>query len=97
MEIDNAFRIGNKHGARTIVVKFVSTWKKEECFRAKKVLKQTGYSLFEDLPKATYELLKLAQKKYGHKSAWTLGGKVFIQRNNIKKIINSIEDINENP
>lgn len=81
-DIDTAYRIGvrqqnGKSGPRTIIVKFNRSVKRNEVYAAKKLLKGSPYSLYEDLTGKRFELLTLAKKKFGSNKAWSYGGNIF--------------------
>ncbi|CAG9818871.1 unnamed protein product [Phaedon cochleariae] len=95
-DIDDVFRIGTvktKTGFRTILVRFVTTMMRNKVYQAKKLLKNMGISIFEDLSKSNYELFQLAQRKHGRKNVWTMGGKLFIKENEAKRLVNTIKDL----
>lgn len=98
MDIDCAFRIGSSGTSdkpRTILVQFVRNVKRNEVYKAKRLLKNTEISIFEDLTKTRFNLLQLARKKYGKQKAWTSGGKIFVwsDRDNKKRLINEETDL----
>lgn len=97
-DIDSVFRIGktkNLKYSRIIHVQFVTNIKRNEVFAAKKKLKNKNISIFEDLTKCRYELLKLAKKKYGNKQAWSTGGNIYVwsEKENRKCLINVESDL----
>lgn len=87
-DIDSAFRIGKaigEQGTRTILVNFVSNIKRTQVFNAKKLLKKSNITMYEDLTQERYELLMAAKKKYGSDKAWSAGGKVYVICNSENK------------
>ena len=66
-EIDVAFRIGERSDGRPRIVlgSFTNGWKRVLVFNAKKTLKNTGCSIFEDLTSSRYDLLMSAKKNMG--------------------------------
>jgi hypothetical protein len=84
---------GSEGKDSTILVKFVTFWKRNEVFKAKKLLKGTGIFINEDLSKNQYELLKMARKKIGNHNVWSAGGKIFAKGANGIYIISSSEEI----
>lgn len=93
-EVDSVFRVGKENpNGRVILVNFVTNWKRSEVFSAKKLLKNTGISVYEDLTKERYELLLAAKKKYGKSHVWSSGGKVHVLDNNKKIVINSVDEL----
>lgn len=79
-DIDTAFRIRGNNGPnspRPILVRFVTNNKCGQIYRAKKLLKSTPFSIFEDLTKSRYMLLQSAKKKYGPSNVWSMNGKIF--------------------
>ncbi|KAG5864503.1 hypothetical protein JTB14_020051 [Gonioctena quinquepunctata] len=80
---------------RPIIVKFITNIEKNEIIGARKLLKNENISVFEDLSKKTFQLLKMAKEKVGPKKAWSLGGKIFVwnEKHNKKIIINNEQDI----
>lgn len=99
--IDRAHRIGAKaaKGAnsnnkpRPIIAKFVSYQTRATIFNNKRVLKNTGYTIKEDLTQARHQLLTLAVKKFGVRNVWTLDGRIIVLCNNKKAVINHQDDI----
>lgn len=95
-DIDSAFRIGKKkqESHRAILVNFVRNIKKNEVYNAKRKLKGTQYSLFEDLTPDRYELLLAAKKKLGNTNVWTSGGHIYAwnERQRKKIVIHSEND-----
>ncbi|XP_023312425.1 uncharacterized protein LOC111692594 [Anoplophora glabripennis] len=95
-DVDFLYRLGKStesNRPRSIIVNFVTNIKRNEVYAAKRLLKNSDISIFEDLPKNQYELLLQAKKKYGKRDAWTSGGKVYVLRNNKRCVINSINDL----
>ncbi|KAJ8957756.1 hypothetical protein NQ317_007809 [Molorchus minor] len=100
-EIDSAFRIGsyisgdNTSKPRTILVQFVTNIKRNEVFLAKKHLKNSNISVFEDLTKQRFNLLQAAKRKYGKNKAWSSGGKIYVwdAPNNKKSCVFSITEL----
>ncbi|KAG5887671.1 hypothetical protein JTB14_011518 [Gonioctena quinquepunctata] len=95
-DIDEVCIMNNFNGPnKTVMVKFVSHIKKYEVLRAKKMLKKLqigNISLFDDLTNKRYQLLRLAQRKYGKKSVWTIGGKIYRQTEKGKLLL-SLDDV----
>lgn len=84
-DIDCAFRIGkqiNSEKPPAILVNFVSNIKRTQVFNAKKLLKKTSHSIYEDLTQRRYELLMAAKKKYGVGKVWSVNGKIFLLKGN---------------
>lgn len=82
-DFDCVFRVGNlkeqgKARPRPILVQFISNIKRDEVYVAKKLLKGTDITIYEDLTTTRYTLLSAAKKKYGNKNAWSSGGKIFV-------------------
>lgn len=97
-DFDSIFRVGksdNIDRPRTILVNFSNNIIRSAAYAAKKSLKGSGYSLFEDLSKVRYELLVAAKKKYGNNMAWSASGKIFVWCNqqNKKRPISSVNDL----
>lgn len=96
-DIDCAFRIGTitngESKSRAILVSFVNNWKRSQIFSCKKSLKtaETGISMFEDLTKQRYEILRAAKRKYGKNQAWSAGGKIYALCNGKKISLDSEE------
>ncbi|KAG5874170.1 hypothetical protein JTB14_000607 [Gonioctena quinquepunctata] len=82
-DIDEVYKLNNLNRPNeTVMVKFVSNIKKYEVLKAKKMLKELqigNISLFDDLTNKRYQLFRLAQRKYGKKSVWTMDGKIYRQ------------------
>lgn len=98
-DIDSAFRLPKPHGSsnnpRSIMVTFVQNIKRNEVFSAKKVLKNTPYSIYEDLTASRYEILVAAKAKFGKNKAWSAGGNVFVwcDKDRKKILIKSKNDL----
>lgn len=80
-DLDFAFVVNSKgdkkQGDRSVVlVRFVSNIKKKTVSAAKKILKDSGVAIFEDLTKKKYSMLVAAKQKYG-KNTWSWDGKIF--------------------
>ncbi|CAH1180542.1 unnamed protein product [Phaedon cochleariae] len=89
-DLDSAYRVG-----RAIRVQFISNLMCNQVFNARKLMRNSKVSIFEDLTKKNYDLLKKAKEIYGIKGAWSLGGKVFIRSkdDNTKKLVLSENDL----
>lgn len=96
-DIDCIYRVGKSSPiiSRTIFVQFLSNIKRNQIYSARKLLKGTNVSLYEDLTATRYHLLSLAKKKHGKNSAWSSGGKIFVWcvRDNKSRLINSKADL----
>jgi len=78
-DFDCAFRVKKKNdseGRNTILVRFFSNIMKNKVMAAKKLLKDTGVVIYEDLTRGKYDLLVAAKKKHG-KNVWSAGGRIF--------------------
>ncbi|KAJ8915908.1 hypothetical protein NQ315_015523 [Exocentrus adspersus] len=98
--VSNAFRLGKAESAapnkpRGILVSFVQNIKRNEIFEAKRLLKNTAITVYEDLTARRYEILIQARKKFGPKNVWSMGGNVFAWCDKDKKklLIKSMNDI----
>lgn len=88
-DIENVFRVG-KYDAdsarpRTIVVNFSNGIIRTKIFNARKLLKKSGMSIFEDLTKIRYDLLLAAKRKLGMQHAWSAGGKIYVWCSKLNK------------
>lgn len=98
-DIDYAFRLGRYDNSivkpRTILVNFVQNIIRNEVFSAKKLLKNSQFTIFEDLTPTRYETLVAAKKKFGNGKVWSAGGKVYVwnDRENKKIVLNSKNDL----
>ena len=66
IEFQRVHRVGKERGkkSRPIIAKFLRYCDREEVlFKARKLLKDKTYSVFEDMPKELYELRKAQLKK----------------------------------
>lgn len=89
--IDRAHRLGQQRGGkpRPIIIKFVDYKTREMLFKNRKMFKNTGLSLFEDLTHARSSLRQEAAKKYGPRNVWTNDGRIFIKIDeSIHKVVN---------
>lgn len=91
-DIDCAFRVGqpNQEKPRTLLGVFTQGWRRSEIFNNKKILRNSGYSIFEDLTKPRYDALMAAKKKFGNLNVWSSGGKVYLwnQQDRKKSLLN---------
>nr|CAH7740025.1 unnamed protein product [Callosobruchus chinensis] len=79
---------------RVLLATFTSVLKKHAVMSSDKAkLKGTKVLIYEDLIKGTYELLRLAKKKYGPRNVWSSGGSVFVKCGDAKRRILNSEDI----
>ncbi|KAJ8914267.1 hypothetical protein NQ315_010999 [Exocentrus adspersus] len=91
-EVDSAYRAGritNAGKPRAVIVNFVRNIKRNEVLFARKLLKNTEVTIFEDLTRRRYELLLEAKKKYGKRLAWSIAGNVYVMREGKKCLVNS--------
>ncbi|XP_069119362.1 uncharacterized protein [Argopecten irradians] len=79
-EIDITHRLGKfVHGKkRNVIVKFTHRTKKHEILRARKILKGTGISVFEDLTKYNQDRLKEAYHVNCVQNSYSIDGKLFV-------------------
>ena len=78
-DIDIAHRIGDKKkGKRQIIAKFVRRTTRLAIIRNRKVLKETGFSIYEDLTSANRLALASIRKKMPDEidKAWTINGRI---------------------
>lgn len=83
-KIDRSHRVGRKQEPgpdgkvrpRPIIVRFVSYRDRRTVFNAKKLLKDTGVTIREDLTATRLQLFKTAAEKYGQRNTWTMDGRV---------------------
>ncbi|KAJ8927523.1 hypothetical protein NQ314_020025 [Rhamnusium bicolor] len=68
-DIDYTFRVSKLTQAdntRAVLVNFVSNIKRTQVFNSRKLLKGTNLSVYEDLTRKRYDLLKEAKKRIWH-------------------------------
>ncbi|KAJ8968203.1 hypothetical protein NQ317_018862 [Molorchus minor] len=96
-DIDSALRLGsaNPNQPRIILVNFVQNIIRNEVLGARKYLKDTAFTIFEDLTPERYEFLSTAKRKFGKNMVWSAGGKVcrWCESQRKKIIINLKDDI----
>lgn len=95
-DIDRSHRVGRAGASdkpRPIIVKFVSYRKRSEVFRNKKLLKNSGVTVREDLTKFRHTLLKQCISKYGVKQVWSIDGNIFVKQGDVKRRIMREADI----
>lgn len=95
-DIDSVYRVGKSNNSgkpRAVIVNFVTNIKRNEVYYARKLLKDTGFLVFEDLTKCRFNLLTTAKAKYGKRDAWSTNGRIYVLHNNEKRIINSADDL----
>lgn len=95
-DIQQSYRIGKYQQAkvRPILVRFLSYKTKVIIHRKKKLLKNTGFVIKEDLTKTNIELMKQAITKYGFSNVWSENGRINALQGNIKHIIRNVNDLN---
>lgn len=86
-DIDIAHRLGKFTGERprSIIVKFTHRRTKHNIIKARKGLKGSGYTIFEDLTKLNQQKLKDAYKLKSVSNSYSLDGKLFLVLDNGKK------------
>ncbi|KAJ8917904.1 hypothetical protein NQ315_002597 [Exocentrus adspersus] len=83
-DVDSVYRLRGqvdhqgKQGQQSIRINFTSNNKRNDIFGAKKMLKNSGITVYEDLTRDQYELYKSAKKKYGYRMVWTVGGRIYV-------------------
>ncbi|KAJ8911480.1 hypothetical protein NQ315_010851 [Exocentrus adspersus] len=88
-DVDSVYRLRGqvdhqgKQGQQSIRINFTSNNKRNDIFGAKKMLKNSGITVYEDLTRDQYELYKSAKKKYGYRMVWTVGGRIYVNEVNI--------------
>lgn len=95
-DINYLYRVGNINNSRKprpILINFVTNLKCKEIVNARKLLKNSGISIYEELTKRRYNLLQLAKKKHGRTNAWSLNGKVYVKLNKQTCLLRSEEDL----
>lgn len=97
-DINYIFRAGKENiegKCRPIIINFVNGFKRNEVFNSKKLLKDSGVSIFEDLTRSRYELLSEAKKKWGVASVWSSNGKIYrwVAEDRKRILIKSKDDI----
>ncbi|CAG9812936.1 unnamed protein product [Phaedon cochleariae] len=94
-DLDMAFRLDqmSSEKPRAILVNFTSNILKNDIMSAKRKLKNSPISIYEDLSKSLYELLRKAKHKYGSRNAWASAGKIFVKQGESKKQISSNADL----
>ncbi|KAG5874013.1 hypothetical protein JTB14_025795 [Gonioctena quinquepunctata] len=80
---------------RVILVNFVSGVKRNDVIEARRALKDTGSSVYENPTKHRYNILSAAKKKLGNNQAWSSNGKVYIwcAHENKRRIVASVGDL----
>ena len=86
-DIDIAHRLGrySRDKPRGVIVKLVHRSKKHEIVRARRKLKGTRYTVFEDLTKVNQECLRQAYKLKCVKNSYSVDRKLYVVLNNDKK------------
>lgn len=101
-DISNFYRLGEKmekNGKKLIVVEFVHQWKRDLVFFNKKLLKGSGVLITEVLSEHQLKLFNSTRQhtivnKLGKNIVWTMYGTVFVLHGGMKKVIRSVNDIN---
>lgn len=94
---ESLFRVGQKgESPRSVLVNFNKVSVRNQILQARKKLKGSEYTIYEDLTASKYNLLRLAKEKYGKNKAWTTSGKVYVwDESENKKILINSEDMEE--
>lgn len=82
LDIDRSHRVGKVTAGgkpRAIIVKFVSYASRSAIFQAKKLLRNSGVTIREDLTKCRLQLLKNAGIAYSIKNVWSVDGVIFVK------------------
>lgn len=94
-DIDRSHRVGSPNGgkSRPIIVKFCSYKKRDEVFRSKRYLKNSGMTIREDLTMRRLQVLQAAIEKFQLKNVWSLDGVIFVKIGNLKKRVISMDEL----
>lgn len=94
-DIDRSHRVGirREDKARPVIIKFTSYRKRSEVFRNKRLLKQTGVTVREDLTKIRHKLLMDCIAKYGVGNVWTTDGVIIVKIGEAKMRVTCEDDI----
>lgn len=95
-DIKKCHRVSNKvsnNKQPAVLVRFASDQVRFSVLKNRKMLKNSGVYIHEDLTKLRLALLNRAKEKYGDKSAWVWKGSVFVKcmDNTIKRIISEAD------
>lgn len=74
-----------------MIVKFSTVETKMEVYKSKRNLKGTGITIVENLIKSRLDLLREVKKT--HPEVWTYQGEIFIIKNDRRKKIQHIKDV----
>ena len=85
-----------KSTPRPIIVRFASYRERALVFRSKKRLKGKAVSISENLTQTRYHLLNAAKAKFGRENVWSSDGRIMTKLDNEYKVINSLDDLNNN-
>ena len=89
-DLEAVHRVGGERtgGKRAIIARFVNRKNSEKILRNRKVLKNTGIGIAEDLSQASYRLQLRAREVKGLLDCWTKGGVLYVKKEDgaIKKI-----------
>lgn len=95
-DIDFCYRLGRPDASqknRPLAVRFVNRWLRDGIFNKKKNLKGSGFVISEQLINKNLVLYKKVRAIVGAKNTWTWKGKVYVAKNNIKKQIHNISEV----
>lgn len=98
-DLNHCFRLKSKKHTKTdkprpIVVQFCCHWNRNLVFYNKKQLKGSSVLITEMLTNTNLVIYKRARELFG-KSAWSSGGKVYVQSDGHKNEIKCLEDLAE--
>lgn len=96
-DVDQIYRVGKKSAntTRPIIVKFTNVKTRNQVLKSRKMLKNTGIVMAEDLSRDRYFLLKEAVQKLGSRNVWTMNGTVYVNLGNRKHRLRSREDLDK--
>lgn len=94
-DIDRSHRVGRRdeNRPRPIIVKFASYRKRSEVFRNKRKLKNSGWTIREDLTKTRHNILREAITKFGQTNVWTQDGVIIVKSGDTKRRITRMAEI----
>lgn len=84
-----------KENIRCIIIKFTSYLKRHEVFKNKRLFKNSGFSIVEDLTSTNYTLFKKARNKFGFRNVWTHDGLIYVNYKKERLILRSPADLDK--
>lgn len=94
-DVDHVHRVGKQEGDRNraVVVKFLRYDDKNLVFKSKKLLKNSGVAILEDLTQVRLNLMKRLLENFNKRNVWTSNGRICVKTSDGVKIVENENDL----